>query len=307
MKLTLEALQLIDAIEVRGSFAAAADALHRVPSAVTHAIRRLEEDLGVTLFVRQGRRAVLTEAGHALLNEGRLLLRSANELESRVRRVAGGWESEFRIALQSLIKFETLLPLIEEFDRLACGTRLRISWEVLGGGWDALLSGRTDLSVGVPGDPPTSGFTVKPFGLIDLVFAVAPTHPLASLPEPLPQSEVARYRAIAVADTSRELAARTVGIQSGQDVLTVPDMPAKRTAQVAGLGVGRLIRCEAEAEAAAGRLVIRRVADAPPPEPIYLAWRSNNRGQALAWWVKQLSLPRWRDALVQPLAPDKSS
>lgn len=303
MKLTLEALQLLDAIEVRGSFAAAAEALHRVPSAVTHAVRRLEEDLGIALFARQGRRAVLTEAGRTLLSEGRLLLRSANELESRVRRVAGGWESELRIALQSLLEFDTLLPLIQEFDQLQSGTRLRISWEVLDGGWDALLSGRSDLAIGVSGDPPTSGFSLQPFGQVALIFAVAPDHPLAQLPQPIAQEEIARYRAVAVADTSRELTARTVGIQSGQDVLTVPDMRAKRAAQAAGLGVGRLIPRDAEEEEAAGRLVMRQVADPAPPEPLYLAWRSNNRGKALAWWVKQLSLRRWRDALMKPLTP----
>ena len=51
MLISLDALQILDAIDTRGSFAAAADALHRVPSALTHAIRKLEDDLAVTLFV----------------------------------------------------------------------------------------------------------------------------------------------------------------------------------------------------------------------------------------------------------------
>jgi DNA-binding transcriptional LysR family regulator len=41
----LESLQLIDAIARRGSFAGAADELGRVPSAITYAVRRLEDDL----------------------------------------------------------------------------------------------------------------------------------------------------------------------------------------------------------------------------------------------------------------------
>lgn len=298
MKISLESLELIDAIELRGSFAAAAEALHKVPSAVTHAVRRLEEDLGVALFERSGRRAVLTEAGRTLLLEGRELLRVASDLECRVQRVAKGWESELRIAMQSLFEFEPLLPLLAEFDRLDSGTRLRINREVLSGAWDALLSGRADLAIGVPGEPPTAGFALQPFGAVEFVFAVAPNHPLASHPEPIPQAAVARYRAIAVADTARELAARTVGIQSGQDVLTVPDMPAKAAAQAAGLGVGRLVRSHAEREAAAGRLVIRQVADSAPPEPIYLAWRSNHKGKALKWLRERLAEPGWCQRLL---------
>ena len=73
MRITLEALQILDAIDTRGSFAAAAESLHRVPSALTHAIRKLEDDLAVTLYVREGRRAVLllrfVDGGDALLAE----------------------------------------------------------------------------------------------------------------------------------------------------------------------------------------------------------------------------------------------
>src|SRR6516225_3212541 len=50
MKISLDALAMLDAIDARGSFAAAADALHRVPSALTHAVRKLEDDLGFPLF-----------------------------------------------------------------------------------------------------------------------------------------------------------------------------------------------------------------------------------------------------------------
>src|SRR6185369_12740992 len=96
-KLSLEALQVLDAIDRRGSFAAAAEELHRVPSAITYSVRQLEEGLGVELFDRRGHRAVLTQAGTALLTEGRKLLEAAADLECRVQQVAKGWESELRI------------------------------------------------------------------------------------------------------------------------------------------------------------------------------------------------------------------
>ena len=53
--ITLDALQTLDAIERRHSFAAAAEELHRVPSAVSYTINKLEEDLGVALFDRKRR------------------------------------------------------------------------------------------------------------------------------------------------------------------------------------------------------------------------------------------------------------
>ncbi len=299
MKISLESLELLDAIEVRGSFSAAAVALHRVPSAVTHAIRRLEEDLGVTLFERQGRRSVMTAAGRTLLEEGRYLLQAAGDLECRVQRVATGWENEFRIAVEGAIDIVRLLPLIAEFDHQGSGTRLRFSHEVLGGCWDALASGRADLAIGAGGDPPPGGgFAMQSLGQIEFVFAVAPSHPLASHPEPLPMREISRYRGAVVADTSRQLLARSAGLLAGQQTLTVPHMAAKRAVQVAGLGVGHLPRPMAEAETAAGRLVIKKTEAGSPAAPIYVVWRTHQEGRALDWFRNALARPEVQQQLL---------
>jgi DNA-binding transcriptional LysR family regulator len=63
MKLTLEALTVIDAIDRCGSYAAAAEELHKVPSALSHVVQKVEADLGVTVFNRTGHRARLTDTG----------------------------------------------------------------------------------------------------------------------------------------------------------------------------------------------------------------------------------------------------
>ena len=58
--LTLEALRVMDAIDRRGSFAAAADELGRVPSALSYTMQKLEEELDVVLFDRSGHRTKFT-------------------------------------------------------------------------------------------------------------------------------------------------------------------------------------------------------------------------------------------------------
>ena len=62
MTIDLAALTLVRSIARRGSFAAAARALGKVPSAVTYTVRQLEQELDVLLFDRRGNRAALTEA-----------------------------------------------------------------------------------------------------------------------------------------------------------------------------------------------------------------------------------------------------
>ena len=83
--LTLEALRVMDAIDRRGSFAAAADELGRVPSALSYTMQKLEEELDVVLFDRSGHRTKFTNVGRMLLERGRVLLEAADKLTTDAR------------------------------------------------------------------------------------------------------------------------------------------------------------------------------------------------------------------------------
>jgi DNA-binding transcriptional LysR family regulator len=299
MKLSLDGLLVLDAIARKGSFAAAAEELHRVPSAITYTVQKLEQDLGVTLFDRSGHRARLTAAGEELLKEGRHLLRAAVDIECRVQRVAKGWETELRIAYDDVIPASRLCPLVADFYAQGGGTRLRLVTEVLGGCWDALVSGRADLSIGAPGEPPLEpGYTQRPFGDVSWVFAVAPSHPLAQAPRPIATTSILEHRAVLVADSSRDLPPRNSGIPSGPDSLTVSTLQGKLEAQAAGLGVGYLPAHFAEPAIAAGRLLALEVEEPRPKSRMYFAWRPRDAGKALKWWVAKLEDPKVRDALL---------
>lgn len=239
MKISLDALQILDAIDRRGSFTAAAKVLFKVPSTISYTVAKLEEDLGVQLFERVGPKATPTQAGRELLREGRQLLRAAQELEVRVRRVASGWESEFAIGLDAVLPASLLLPQLLDFYRIADSTRLRVVSESLSGSWEALLDRRVDLVVAAGEGPSGGGYVAEPIGSLRFVFAVAATHPLVDAGV-LGVAELAEHRAIAAADSARRLLPRTVGLLSGRDVLTVPDMQTKLQLQLAGAGYGFL-------------------------------------------------------------------
>lgn len=103
---------------------------------------------------------------------------------------------------------------------------------------------------------------------------------------------------MSVADSSRHLPPRTSGLLTGQDVLSVPSLRAKLAAQAAGLGVGYLPRAMAEAEAKAGRLIIKTVEESRPPQQVFVAWRTADRGKALRWFVQRLADEKVRAALM---------
>lgn len=299
MRLTLDALTVMDAIDRKGSFAAAAEELHRVPSAMTYAVQKLEEDLDVLLFDRSGHRAQLTEAGKQLLNEGRHLLHAAAELEARVKRVATGYEVELRIAVDDVIPMERLYPLFRDFYREDCGTRLRVLTEVYGGVWDALVTRRADLVIGAPGEGPAGGgYVTRPVGTVQWQFMVAPTHPLAQVPEPLKPEDILKHRSIAAADSSRNLPPRTSGLLSGQDVLTVPDVRCKIEFQCAGLGVGYVPVHMVREEVKSGRLVVKQTLEPKPGVSLFIAWRSSDRGKTLRWFLDRFEDRKLIDSLL---------
>lgn len=289
LKLSLDALQIIDAIDRRGSFSAAGKELFRVPSTISYTVGKLEEDLGVRIFDRFGPKVALTAAGQELLKEGRYLLKAASNLESRVRRVASGWETEIAIGMDLVFSPASLQEDIAEFYKIADQTRLRIVLDALSGVWEALLDRRVDLLIGAASEGPSGGgYTSEPLGEVPFVFAVAPFHPLAQETHPLSNAELQQYRAVAVADSARRLPARTVGLSFGQDTLTVPDMLTKYQYQVAGLGFGFLPEAYARNAIAKGLLIEKQVAEARAPETVHLVWRTGENGEALKWWIKRI-------------------
>lgn len=300
MNLSFEVLQVLDAIDRTGTFASAAETLHKVPSSLTYLVQKLELDLGVKLFDRSGRRAMLTHAGRVVVEEGRRLLQAAEDLECKARRIQHGWETELHVAIDEIIPFDLLWDHVSDFYKLKLDTRLHLSKEVLGGSWDALLTRRADLVVGAAGDPPAiPNLTAKPIGSLKHVFVVAPDHPLASIPGPLTQDQVAKYRVVAIGDTSRKLAPRTIAIAENQEVMTVPTLEAKLAAQIRGLAAGTIPECLAAEPLSRGELVQKEVIGMRHTTHFYLAWRGDETGKALRWWVEQLDRPDLIDQVAQ--------
>ncbi|MDX3904403.1 MAG: LysR family transcriptional regulator [Pigmentiphaga sp.] len=305
--LSPESLQMIDAIARHGSFARAARELGKVPSALTYSVRKIEDDLDALLFDRSGHRARLTPAGEELLREGRPLLEAFEALAQRVHRIATGWETELCIAVNGVLNCTALFDLVEDFEALGTGTRLRFSYEVLQGNWDALLSGRADIVIGADADgAPAEGFQSRALGNLPFVFCVAPHHPLARAEEPLSAAEIDRHTAVVVADTARRIPAGTKGLLSTQHTITLPTMELKARAQVRGLGCGYLPRSMAAPYLSQGLLVARKVDGIDLNERLVYAWRAPAEGLALQWLLKRLQSSRLQAALLShahPLTP----
>ena len=197
-RVSLDQWRTLQAVVEHGGFAQAATRLHRSQSAVSYAVQRLQENLGVPVLQLEGRRAVLTEAGEVVIRRARQLLRDAEALEALARELKAGWEAEIRLVVDAAFPSEILMTALQAFAPHDRGTRVLIQEVVLSGAMDALREGTAELviSAGLPD-------SVLADELLEIEFlAVAhPEHPLHHLARVLEFSDLQREMQIVIRDS----------------------------------------------------------------------------------------------------------
>ncbi|AKH64177.1 MULTISPECIES: LysR family transcriptional regulator [Photorhabdus] len=285
--LTLESLRVMDAIDRRGSFAAAADELGRVPSALSYTMQKLEEELDVVLFDRSGHRTKFTNVGRMLLERGRQLLEAADKLTADAEALARGWETHLTIVCEALVPASSLFPLVGKLAQKS-NTQLSLLTEVLAGAWERLETGRADIVI-APDMHFRASAEVNSRQLYSItnVYVASPDHPIHQEPEPLSDVTRVKYRGIAVADTARERPVLTVQLLDKQQRLTVSSLEDKRRALLAGLGVATMPYPMVEQDIAAGRL--RVISSEYSHETnVIMAWRRDSMGEAKSWCLREI-------------------
>lgn len=287
--ITLDSLQVIDAIDRNGSFAAAASELCKVPSALSYTVNKLESELGINIFERVGQRCQLTQVGRLVLDKGRQILLARDNLEKAIRQISEGWEQSLTIAIDSAVVQAPVLKTMKEFLQVNDSVSICLLEEVLGGTWDALSTGRADLIIGILNEDFQKQYAYRILSPLEFVFAVAPEHPVSKFPQPIDVKSIHAFHTIVVADTSRHLTPYTAGILESRNTIKVASMAAKIEAQKMGLGVGFLPRHRIQSELSNGELVEVQISSPRPPQPIVIAWHGESKGKALNWFVEKLT------------------
>lgn len=107
-----------------GGISRASERTGLAPQTLSGQIAALEESLGATLFRRQGRRLVLTETGHMVLNYAEEIFRVGNELEEALRNREAGRTLPFRVGIADVVPKAIALRLLSPAMRLAEPLRL---------------------------------------------------------------------------------------------------------------------------------------------------------------------------------------
>jgi DNA-binding transcriptional ArsR family regulator len=127
IRISLKQWRMFHAVVDSNGFVEAAEKLHMSQSAISHALAKLQEHLGVALLTLKGRRAQITEEGKVLLERSRELLRHAVELEDLAENLRLGWGPEIRLIIACparILRFRAKCPV--ECPGSAGGSRLSI-------------------------------------------------------------------------------------------------------------------------------------------------------------------------------------
>ena len=293
--ISLDAIEVIDAIERRGSFASAAEELTRATSAISYTVQKLEEQLGVTLFQRQGRRSVLTPAGQLLIEEGRRLLEASSLLTDRVRELSSGWEPRLRVGLDSTTDSEWFFSRVAKFLKTHDSIELDVCECVLNGGWESLEQNKVELVVGSPGPAPQhKGFRTLAMDTAEMALVASATHPLTRLlddPARL-RDGINKARRVVCHDTSQINIMRNAGLLNHDKAFYVQTNGQKLEAQLAGIGIGHLPKPMVKKHIESGAFVdLTHRANIPgsQPQANFIAWKVSNKGNGLKALVNHLT------------------
>ena len=282
------ALEVVDAVARGGSFSAAAQELHRVPSAISYTVRQLESWLAVPLFERQHREVVLTPAGEHFVREGRSVIKKMLATRRQCQQLANGWRGQLSIAVDRIVKPQRTRQLVKDFYRHFPDMELHISYEVFNGVWDALADGRVEVAIGATQAIPVGGrFAFRDMGTLNWRCVVAHHHPLTEVRQ-IDDDTLRSWPSLVLEDTSRALPRRMTWTLDNQRRLVVPEWQSGLDCVLAGLCVAMVPGHLARPLLDSGALVELTLPVAFPDSPCCVSWAEDRASPATGWLLSYL-------------------
>jgi DNA-binding transcriptional LysR family regulator len=253
---TINQLRAFVAVCDEGSFSGAARRLKRAQSAVSHAITALESALRVELFERGSRRTELSPAGRSLLPDARAVISRTEEMKNRASSIANIGVPQISIAVDVYFPRAQLIECLRTLQADVPTAAINLRMTTMQGGEDLVLDGTCALAVTIFDVPEVRPSAIERHWLCEtrMVTVCAPTHPLATSPEPISLEEFGRYIQLVVTD-NQPGAEKTQMSVAGERQWLLNDLSAKHDFLKAGLCWGHMPEHLVSEDLASGKLV----------------------------------------------------
>lgn len=283
---TLDQLRVLVTIRDTGSFSAAGRALHRVQSAISQAVKALEDAHGVELFDRRGHRPTLTAVGEVLVEQARAVIASADRFSAIAANTRVGLEPSLALAIDPLVPTAPLIDSLRALQTTFPDLPVSFSTEGVSGAERRLRDGSASLAFCLLLPAPPEDLTVYPILDLELTPVVAASHPLAH--REVTRTELETHVQLVLSSIGDE----RYGVISSR-VWRFVDLGRRLDFLLAGFGWCKLPAYVVAPYLAAGRLVELDLADdsvvPTQPLPVYAAHvRDRPLGRGGRWLLDDL-------------------
>lgn len=181
MELEVRHLKLVREVSAAGSLTRAGAALHLTQSALSHQLRDIESRLGTALFLRVGKRMVLTPAGERLLRSADDVLAAIERTEEAIRNLSGDRRGVLRLTTECYTCYHWLPAMMKRYRRSHPQVDIRIDVTGTSEPITNLVEGRLDIAI-VSNPVRDRRVVARPLFDDELVVILEPRHPLAAKP-----------------------------------------------------------------------------------------------------------------------------
>lgn len=259
-QLEIRHLKLLAAVAEGGTITEASRRLHLTQSALSHQLRDAEDKLGTALFLRLGKRMVMTPAGEKLVASARKVLDELQTAESQIEGLNGEAHGVIRVSTECYTCYHWLPVVLKKFHAKYPNVELKIVLEATANPIPALLDGQLDVAM-ISCPVRNRSIRLTPTCEDEMLLVMSPRHRLANSDHIQP----------------RELAGETVFCYPPKEestlmlkvlqparvqpakVITIPLTESIVDVVSAGLGVALLAQWAAKRYVASGRIVARPV------------------------------------------------
>jgi DNA-binding transcriptional LysR family regulator len=251
--MTLEQLRIFVAVADREHLTQAAATLHLTPSAVSSAIRVLEDRYGLALFHRTGRRIELTDAGLAFLPEAKATLARAESADLFLTEFGGLRRGTLALAASQTVAGYWLPPRLMRFHEAYPALAIRMAGGNTEQAADAVLDGRAELGF-VEGAVDHPALAQRVVARDRVVVVASRGHPLAGRPVTPDDLSAARWVLREPGSGTRNALTSVLDEAALDITLSLPSNEAVRSAVLSGNVLTAVSEYVVADDLAAGRL-----------------------------------------------------
>lgn len=253
-EVSLDQWAMFVAVCEAGSTHGAGRMLGRSHSAISQAVRGLQDTLGAALLEKCGRRLVPTASGRVVVQHASRLLASAAQVEAVATALSAGWAAEVQLAVDGVVPRAWVRDILAAFAPDSRGSRVRVHHVLQNGAADAALDAAFDvvLTATLP-----DGTAPCPVGALEFVPVAAAGHPVTDAG--LGPHALERYTQVVLADTAAAHRHDEHGWLRAPYRWTVPDL-GTAVAMLQGTTAFAVLPTAAVADALAAGTLVRLAA-----------------------------------------------